>query len=144
MEDNKEINIEIPFKPIPASRPRIKRVGRKSISYYNEPYNSHKKLLSKFFDDWVGEREKPLIAQGKSVIVHITFFIEIPKSLSQKKKNLLKFKSHVKKPDIDNLVKTVFDAMNGSVLADDSQVSTLIASKYYSDEPKIVVSICEK
>jgi len=39
---------------------------------------------------------------------------------------------HLKKPDIDNLIKAVLDAMNGVVFLDDSQVCSLTAQKRYS------------
>ena len=44
-----------------------------------------------------------------------------------------------KKPDLDNLVKMVMDALNGVVWLDDSQVHQLIVGKGYSSEPKTTV-----
>jgi Holliday junction resolvase RusA-like endonuclease len=37
---------------------------------------------------------------------------------------------HAKKPDIDNLQKSVFDALNGYLWKDDSQISQVTASKF--------------
>lgn len=44
-----------------------------------------------------------------------------------------------KKPDLDNLVKMVMDALNGVVWLDDSQVYRINIAKRYSDEPKTVI-----
>lgn len=48
----------------------------------------------------------------------ITFFLPMPSSWSQKKKARMWDKPHQQKPDWDNLVKSVFDAL----LKDDSKV----------------------
>jgi Holliday junction resolvase RusA-like endonuclease len=48
-----------------------------------------------------------------------------------------------KKPDIDNLVKLVFDAMNRIVWMDDKQVSSLITKKVYSEKSKVSVKVYE-
>ena len=48
-----------------------------------------------------------------------------------------------KKPDIDNLIKSVLDPMNSIFFADDKQVVILRASKFYSDTPKTEVFITE-
>ena len=38
------------------------------------------------------------------------------------------------KPDIDNLVKFVLDALNGTLFVDDSQIVALSARKHYADD----------
>ena len=45
------------------------------------------------------------------------------------------------KPDLDNLLKSVMDGLNGLVYDDDSQVSYISAEKAYSDRPRIEVDI---
>lgn len=49
-----------------------------------------------------------------------------------------------KKPDLDNLVKMVMDALNGVVWLDDSQVWQIVASKGYSDKPKTTIRLFGK
>ena len=48
------------------------------------------------------------------------------------------------KPDLDNVVKAVLDAMNGVVYRDDAQVVNLVATKRYATEPRVEVYIFEK
>lgn len=40
---------------------------------------------------------------------------------------------HSKRPDLDNLIKALTDAMNGIVFKDDSEISVILSSKAYSD-----------
>jgi Holliday junction resolvase RusA-like endonuclease len=48
------------------------------------------------------------------------------------------------KPDLDNVVKAVLDALNGVVYLDDAQVVNLVATKRYATEPRVEVYIFEK
>ena len=49
-----------------------------------------------------------------------------------------------KKPDIDNVIKIVLDALNGVAYADDAQVVEVIANKWFSEEPRIEIEVKEK
>lgn len=46
-----------------------------------------------------------------------------------------------KKPDLDNVVKAVLDALNGLAWADDKQVVCLTAYKMYASAPGLIVTI---
>lgn len=46
-----------------------------------------------------------------------------------------------RKPDVDNVLKAVLDALNGVAYKDDSRVVHVAASKFYSNDPKIVIRI---
>jgi Holliday junction resolvase RusA-like endonuclease len=45
--------------------------------------------------------------------------------------------------DLDNVFKSVADAMNKIVFVDDSQVVQMTAKKLYGEEPRVVVSVRE-
>lgn len=45
------------------------------------------------------------------------------------------------RPDLDNFLKAVLDAINGVVVADDAQVIEIAARKTYSVTPKTVLTI---
>ena len=49
--------------------------------------------------------------------------------------------NHKQKPDLDNLVKAVLDALNGICWADDSQVCQIRASKAWRTEGQTIVVI---
>ncbi|MED4401332.1 RusA family crossover junction endodeoxyribonuclease [Metabacillus fastidiosus] len=50
---------------------------------------------------------------------------------------------HTKKPDTDNLVKGVFDALNKLVWQDDNQVAKVTAVKSYGEVPGMEIVINE-
>ena len=49
-----------------------------------------------------------------------------------------------KKPDLDNVVKAVCDALTGVVWEDDRQIVSLTADQKFSDKPHIVVTVFER
>lgn len=49
--------------------------------------------------------------------------------------------SPTKKPDLDNIAKSILDALNGYAFADDSQVVGLYVTKKYSLNPSVTVTI---
>ena len=53
----------------------------------------------------------------------------------KKKKKELDGKFHDKRPDIDNLVKGVMDAL----YEEDSHIHTICCKKYWSLEPKMII-----
>lgn len=67
----------------------------------------------------------------------------IPKSTSKKKHKLMLFKAlrPTKKPDIDNIAKAVLDSINRIAYKDDSQIVDLQVRKFYSENPRVVVTI---
>ena len=85
---------------------------------------------------------KPIEGRVK---VSIIAYFEIPKSTSKKKEAemLANIISPTKKPDADNIVKIVLDAMNKFAFKDDTQVTKLEIEKKYSRTPRIYVKIEE-
>lgn len=77
--------------------------------------------------------------------VHIDAYFQIPKSASKKKHGEMQRGSirPMKKPDADNIAKSICDALNGVVYADDKQVIRLVVDKWYSDRPRAEVRISE-
>lgn len=59
------------------------------------------------------------------------FYIPMPKTWSKKKRAIMHFKLHQQKPDIDNLMKAVFDSM----LSEDKGIAHFEAVKFWVDFP---------
>ena len=84
--------------------------------------------------------------------INIKFYMKRPKSHFRTGKfaNYIKDKwiklPHTKKPDIDNLIKFVLDALQGQngYYLDDSQVVRLYAEKIYTDNPHTEIMILEE
>ena len=74
------------------------------------------------------------------VKVTIIAYFGIPKSTSKKKEAEM---LATKKPDADNIIKIVLDAMNKFAFKDDTQVTKLEIEKKYSRTPKIYIKIEE-
>ena len=85
---------------------------------------------------------KPL--EGR-LSVNIKAIFTIPKSAKKtdKDKMLENTISPTKKPDIDNIVKIILDAMNKFAFKDDTQITKLSVEKEYGIEEKVIVEIEE-
>lgn len=79
------------------------------------------------------------------ISVEIIAYMKIPKNTSKKKeKEMLDgIISPTKKPDIDNIAKSILDALNKFVFKDDNQVSKIAVEKKYGEVEKVYVKIEE-
>ena len=73
----------------------------------------------------------------------LTVGYKIPKSASKAKRGKMLEQEILpdKKPDLDNVIKVVLDALNGVAYKDDKQVVMIHAQKYYTDNPHISVEV---
>lgn len=81
----------------------------------------------------------------KLIKVEIQAFYPIPKSWSKKKRNDAIFERirPTTKPDCDNIIKVVLDALNGVAYYDDKQVVSVSCDKYYGETGYLRVKIQE-
>lgn len=79
----------------------------------------------------------------RPLMVSLLIFLPIPKSESRKKRALMANGEILptKKPDVDNVMKSVLDALNGLAYRDDSLICVASASKKYAESPKVLVEI---
>lgn len=81
--------------------------------------------------------------RGEPLCVYITACFEPTKSTSKKQRERM-LNGEVlptKKPDVDNIVKAVLDALNGLAYKDDTQVTRISANKMYGENAHIEVTI---
>ena len=130
---------EVPAKIIGKGRPRLN-------SYTGQVYTptrtkDYESLVEQYFL-LKYPRYKSMEGRAK---VSITAFFEVPKSVSKTmKEQMLENKiSPTKKPDIDNVVKIVLDAMNKFAFKDDTQITKIEVEKLYAAEEKLYVKIEE-
>lgn len=130
---------EMPGEIVGKARPRMNtRTGR---AYTPSKTKNYEYFLRQWFI-----RKYPNFKQLESrVKVTIVAYFDIPKSTSKKKEDeMLTGKiSPTKKPDIDNIVKIILDAMNKFAFKDDTQVTKMEVEKKYNQTPKIYVKIEE-
>lgn len=121
-------------KPMPSPRPKFKRVGRSVRTYMPASYIHHKAFLA---------RQMPRLGLSGPIKVTLMLGMPVPASTSKVKAEKMYGDYHSKKPDIDNLVKTVLDAANKHVWIDDGQIVSMVTEKRYTREPKILMTVEE-
>lgn len=77
------------------------------------------------------------------IMVIVKAYLPIATSKSKKFKAaaLAGIERPTKRPDVDNLFKTVTDAMSGILYKDDKQIVSATIEKWYSEEPRLEVYI---
>lgn len=77
------------------------------------------------------------------VIVRLTVLMPIPKSYSKRMREACHNgeKLPLCKPDVDNAVKAVLDALNGVAYLDDKQVTECHVTKKYGEYPGLYIEI---
>lgn len=129
----KTIQFEIKGVPVAKGRPRFTKRG---FAYTPAKTKAAEKSIKEQALKYAPET--PL---NGALRLEMVFFMPYPKNTP--KKRLIDGFWHIKKPDIDNLVKIV-DAFNNMFWEDDSQICELGALKQYTTaEPKTVVTITQ-
>lgn len=129
-------------EPKAKGRPRFVNRGKFVSTYTPKETIEYENLVKfAFLESCNGN---PKCFEGE-VAVKITAFFSIPKSTSKKKKKMMIEGKihHTKKPDIDNLCKSILDSLNKVAFKDDSQVYMLLGTKNYGDTPRVEVEIVE-
>lgn len=121
-----QYTITIPGVPVPKGRPRFTRDGHAYTPAKTEVYEQAVRHC------WQTQAGKMLPA-GVPIFAVIYAYFPIPQSYSKKKKAELEGAFHLKKPDGDNLAKSVLDALNGCAYGDDSAVQIQGVYKLYTN-----------
>lgn len=126
--------------PIPKGRPRFRSMGKFVTTYTDSKTRSFEELIAEHAKEAMGDMEP--LETPLSVFLHFT--LPIPASASKKVKEALLNAPHTKKPDIDNLCKSVLDGMANIVFKNDGQISSLHATKKYGNTGFINVLVREE
>lgn len=86
------------------------------------------------------------LPSGCYASISVYAYFGVPKSYSRKKRNecLDCVIRPAKKPDIDNILKAVLDALNGFAYDDDRQVVSVTCRKFYAAHGCILIRIREE
>lgn len=103
--------------PVPKGRPRMSRGGHAFTPLKTREAERIVQLMAQ-------KQHGNLPLVGGPMQIDLEFVMDRPKK--PKNKNY-----HVTRPDLDNLVKLVLDALNGVLWNDDAQIFSLSAKKRY-------------
>ena len=128
-------DLQIFEKGVGKGRPRFTKYGG---TYTPDRTRNFETMISlKFKEKYkIQPSEKPIKAT-------LVFGFEPPKSISKKKREELLNTKYTKKPDVDNLVKAILDALNGIAYKDDSQIFDTRVIKHYHLEDYIYIELEE-
>lgn len=121
------------------ARPRVNTYTCKA--YTPENTKDYEMLIKQYFK-LKYPRYVPL---ENRVSVKIVAQFKVPKTATKKDRALIEEGklSPTKKPDIDNIVKIILDALNKMAFKDDNQITKIEVEKIYGEVEKIIVKIDE-
>lgn len=124
---------------VPAPKGSMKAFMRPGMKY---PVVTHDNPKSKPWADGVRlsaqQRRPPGGPWEGAIELHASFFLPRPKSLPKKTVH------HIKKPDLDKLLRNIKDALKGVIYLDDAQVVETHTSKYYATNeapPQVLITL---
>lgn len=138
MADDETIKFFVPGKPQGKGRPRAVARGRFVRMYTPEKTVTYESTVALMAAQAMQGRPP----SDKPALVSLDVGLPVPESWSKKrKKSALDGAIRPKKPDLDNVIKAIFDAMNNIVWVDDVQVVYLISRKRYTEIPGVDVEV---
>ena len=154
-EEMKQIRFEVPGAPFGKERPKFARRGNYTKTYTPKKTLQHEKEVVTYTPKKTLQHEKEVVAaymevakgrkfeKGTPLDIRIIAYYPIPKSTSKKKqREMLEHRLRpTVKPDLDNVAKLVYDALNGVAWYDDNAIVDTQVRKFYSDMPRVDVSI---
>ena len=119
-------------EPVPAGRPRFTRQG-----HVFDPKRSRE--YKRFVSQEARLQYHGPILQDKALSVHVKVYRHVQSSVSKAERE----RRPIVKPDASNYLKLIEDALTGIVWEDDNLITDVSCSKYYSDDPRIEVTVTE-
>jgi len=133
----KAVKFTVPGEPKGKGRPRHTKSGH---SYTPKETAMYENLVAVEY-----QRQNPGVRfpDGAMLDFRILAYYAIPKSKSRREKAAMLAGEirPTKKPDMDNILKVVADALNQIAYRDDAQIVDTQVRKYYSDQPRLEVTI---
>lgn len=128
-------------EPKGKGRPRFARQGGFVKTYTPDSTAQYENKVRYSYHQQCG---KVKFDKDEMLQVYIVAKYKIPESISNKKRGMMLARKlrPVKKPDADNIIKIVCDALNGVAYKDDAQVVDVQLRKIYAAEPEVEVMIC--
>ena len=135
------VNFTVYGEPVPKARARHRFTGKFVQSYTPKKTKDYESEVAIMAKAAMGSSE-PL---ETPIAVHIYVTFAVPPSYTKKRLEacLSGSERHTKRPDLDNIVKSVTDGMNGIVFKDDSQIVSIHAKKVWGTTGMVEVLVKE-
>lgn len=130
----------VPGKPQGKARPRFD--SRRKVTYTPQKTKIYEELVrSSFIVNYKGA-----VPLEGAIRARIIAFFPIPKSATKSVQEAMADGEiyPTVKPDLDNIVKAVLDALNGYAYKDDAAIVDVSAVKMYSFFPKVLVTLADE
>ena len=122
-------------KPVPKQRPRFSK---------NHTYTPKKTMD---YERYVKEcyRSSNGLKMAGMIEITIDVYMKIPKSVKKSDCELMlsNKKRPTKRPDLDNIGKSICDSLNGVAYDDDSQIVDMHIRKWYAIDDYVIIDIKE-
>lgn len=134
----KKIEFIVYGEPVAQGRPRATTINGRVKMYDPKKSSEYKNYIR-----LVASQHAPKELLDGPLQLDVKIYKPTLKSFSKKKKEMAEqgILRPTTKPDVDNYVKAIKDALKNVIWKDDSQVVDLQVSKYYSEKPRIEVKI---
>lgn len=132
-----KISFVVDVDPVPTARPRLSRAkGGHTHAYTPIKSKMYQERVGKAFQQAIKDVEFNEDLKRSKCYIDVKFFFAIPKTINRyklKKKEQQQFygKHNVFRPDIDNLLKSILDGLNGIAFEDDCQVALIRGEKLF-------------
>jgi Holliday junction resolvase RusA-like endonuclease len=126
-------------EPVAKGRPRFSTRGKFPVAYTPEKTKAYEFEVGMMALAAMGGT-KPLEG-ALEAFIYITY--AVPESYSKKRLEacLSGLEKHTKRPDLDNVIKSLIDGMDKIVFFNDSQITSIHATKVYGEVAKAEVMV---
>lgn len=136
------IDFTVDIPPTGKARPRIVNQGGKYHAYNTEKTDAAETAIRNAFR----QTDFTFAPKGVAVSLDVVAYYTIPKSYTkEQRKRIERGELHpTKKPDADNILKLIADALNGVAYEDDAQIVNMSIMKEYTkhDEGYLKIIVC--
>ena len=136
------IALVVPGEPCGKGRPKFCKVGKFARAYTPAKTVNHEATIKQLF----AVRYPDFTPLDGPLSMSVFAYMSIPASASAKARVAMLAQRvwPTKKPDADNILKLVADALNGLAYVDDKNIVTAKFHKVYSDRPRLEIFIIPK
>lgn len=130
---------EVPGKVRGKGRPRFTRRGNFVSTYTDDKTAAYEKLIQASYL----KRTSYISQKSVRISMYICF---APNKSDTKKNRIIKLLNKLwpnKKPDVDNVIKVVLDALNKIAYADDTQVNEVHVLRHFDEQERLVICLSE-